>query len=140
MEDQYLGELLRELPREQARPGFTRRVLSRLDPATAAPGAAPRRPRLAAAVAAAALALTIGGVAVHDRIEAQRAARIARAERTLRELRAEHGQIQRELAALPDEPQVFYVGGTDDMDLVVHLGGAQEAGATRPATYRYDTF
>ena len=49
MEDHSVGPLLRELPRERAREGFTARVLARLD----APAPKPwRQPRLVFAAAA----------------------------------------------------------------------------------------
>ena len=100
MEDQHLGQLLRELPREQARQGFTARVLARLE---APPAAALRRwqPRLAAAVAVVAL---MSGLVYNSRLEAERAAKVARAQQILHELRAEHGRIKKELEALPDAP------------------------------------
>jgi hypothetical protein len=138
MEDQHLGRLLRELPREKARQGFTTRVLARLD---AAP--APRvwwRQRLATAlIATLALSASTAGLVHYEHREAQRAARVARAQQLLRELRAEHGQIKRELESLP-APPVMYLGGNEDMDLVVDLRQVREADGRRPATYRYDMF
>jgi len=150
MEDQHLGQhlgqLLRELPQEQARPGFTARVLSRLE-APPAPGMQKRwQPRLAAAVAVT-VALT-GGLVYNSRIEAERAAKVARAQQILHELRAEHGRIKKELEALPDAP-VLYLGGDEKTDLVVDMGqvrsaegaeSAESAEDIQPATYRYDTF
>jgi hypothetical protein len=139
MEDQHLGRLLRELPAERARTGFTPRLLARLD--AAPPARARWQPRLAAAMAMAAVVMAIAaGTVQHERIEAQRAARVARATELLRELRAEHGQIKKELAALPDEPPVLYIGGNEEMDLVVDMGEVRNADGVRPATYRYDTF
>ena len=140
MEDQHLGQLLRELPREQARQGFTARVLARLD---APPAAAPYRrwqPRLAAAVAVA-VALA-SGLVYNSRLEAERAARMARAQQVLHELRAEHGRIKKELAALPDAP-VLYLGGDEKTDLVIDMSQVRSSESTQdmqPATYRYDTF
>jgi hypothetical protein len=136
MEDQHLGRLLRELPREKARQGFTPRVLARLDQAP--PARMRWQPRLAAALLAA--AVVAGSVMRYERTVAQRAAKVARAEQLLRELRAEHGAIKRELDALPQAPPVLYLGGTEDMDLVVDLRQVREAGGARTATYRYDTF
>jgi len=138
MEDQHLDRLLRELPREQARQGFTRRVLARLD-APSAPRAGWRWPqRQLAAVLTVAVALTAGagGLAHYQRVEAQRAARQARAQQLLRELRAEHGQIKRELESLP-QPPVVYLGGNEDMDLVVDLSRVREVNGVRPATYSH---
>jgi hypothetical protein len=140
MQDQHLTELLRELPREQARRGFTTRVLARLDDERRMPPRARRRPRLALAAVAALLVLTAGGVALEGRLEARRAARLARAEQVLRELRAEHGQIKRELESLPDQAPVFYLGGNEDLDLVVDLGEVRHADGVRPAAYRVDSF
>jgi len=134
MEDQ-LERLLRELPREKARQGFTARVLARLDRAPA-----PRvgwRPRLATAAAVVMLAGSALGLVHYERMEAQRAARQARAQQLLRELRAEHGQIKRELEALPDPP-VIYLGGNEDMDLVVDLRRVHKADGVQPATYSHN--
>jgi len=136
MEDQHLERLLRELPREKARQGFTPRVLARLDRAPA-----PRvgwRPRLATAAAVVLLAGSALGLARYEQVEAQRAARQARAQQLLRELRAEHGQIKRELEALPDPP-VVYLGGNEDMDLVVDLRRVHAADGVQPATYSHNT-
>jgi len=135
MEDQ-LERLLRELPREQARHGFTARVLARLD-WTPAPRVS-WRPRLATAAAVVLLAGSAFGLVRYERIEAQRAARQARAEQVLRELRAEHGQIKRELEALPDPP-VVYLGGNEDMDLVVDLRRVHKADGVQPATYSHNS-
>jgi hypothetical protein len=55
-------------------------------------------------------------------------------------LRADHGEIKRELATLPAAPPVIYLGGNEDMDLVVDLRQVRDGGGVRPATYRYDTF
>jgi hypothetical protein len=140
MEDQHLGQLLRELPREQARQGFTARVLARLE-APPSPRMTWRwQPRLAAAVAVV-VALT-SGLIYNSRLEAERAAKVARAQQILHELRAEHGRIKKELEALPDAP-VLYLGGDEKTDLVIDMGqvrSAQSAQDIQPATYRYDTF
>jgi len=144
MEDQHLGRLLRELPREKARQGFTNRVLARLDAVSEESERARRglhrawRPRLAAAFTALVVVSGAVGLVRYEQREAQRAARVARAQQLLRELRAEHGQIKRELEALPDPP-VVYLGGNEDMDLVVDLSHVREENGVRPATYRGDT-
>src|SRR4051812_50036279 len=73
MEDHRLGDLLRELPREQARPGFTARVLHRLD--------APERrrwipiPRLALATALTVVLAVAAGVLCGARGEGPAACR-----------------------------------------------------------------
>jgi hypothetical protein len=137
MEDQHLGQLLRELPREQARQGFTARVLARLEAPPSSRMLRRWQPRLAAAVAVA-VALT-SGLVYNSRIEAERAAKVARAQQILHELRAEHGRIKRELEALPDSP-VLYLGGDEKTDLVIDMGQVRSAEDVQPATYRYDTF
>lgn len=137
MEDHNVGRLLRELPRETARPGFTQRVLSRLDePAKAAPLHAGWRPRFALAAVVAALAISAGVVRYEQSREAERT---AEARRLLQEIRAEHGRIEQELRAL-SEPPVIYVGGDERMDLVVDLDKVPAEDGPTPATYRFDTF
>jgi hypothetical protein len=143
MEDQHLGRLLRELPREKARQGFTLRVLARLDaaPSRGLPRGLLWRPRLAAAFTALVMmSASTAGLVHYEQREAQRAARVARAQQLLRELRAEHGQIKRELESLPAAPPVVYLGGNEDMDLVVDMRQVREGDGMRPATYRYETF
>jgi cytochrome c-type biogenesis protein CcmH/NrfG len=140
MEDHSVGRLLRELPRETARPGFTQRVLNRLDePAEAAPLRAGWRPRLAmAAMAVIVATLAISaGVARYE--QSREAERTAEARRLLQEIRAEHDRIEQELRAL-SEPPVVYVGGDEEVDLVVDLNKVPAEDGPTPATYRYDTF
>jgi hypothetical protein len=145
MEDQHLGRLLRELPREQARQGFTARVLARverLDRLNEATSPQPRPrwpPRLAAAAVALTVALTGAGHLHHSLMEAVRAARVERADQMLRELRAEHGRIKKEIEALPESP-VIYLGGDEQTDLVIDMREVESRDGVRPATYRYDTF
>jgi cytochrome c-type biogenesis protein CcmH/NrfG len=137
MEDHSLGRLLRELPRETARPGFTQRVLARLDePAKAAAYPAGWRLRLAAAVIAL-LVVTSAGVVRHE--QARKAEQTAEARRALQEIRAEHDRIEQELRAL-SEPPVIYVGGDERLDLVVGLDRVSAEDGPAPATYRIDTF
>lgn len=137
MEDHSVGRLLRELPRETARPGFTQRVLARLDePARSA--ASPLAWRLRVAVAAAALLVVVSaGVVRHE--QSREAARAAEARRLLQEIRAEHDRIEQELHALT-EPPVIYVGGDERLDLVVDLDRIPAEDGPAPATYRVDTF
>ena len=134
MEDHSVGRLLRELPRETARTGFTPRVLARLDaPAPERPRA--WRPRLAFA-AAAVLALVVS--AGLFRFEQSRdAARAAEARRALREIRAEHERLERELRAL-SEPPVVYLGGNERIDLVLDLDNVPAGDEPMPAAYRPD--
>jgi hypothetical protein len=137
MEDHSLGRLLRELPRETARPGFTQRVLARLDePAQAAVRWTGWRPRLAVATMA---FLVIAGTGVIRHEQSREAAQAAEARRLLREIRAEHDRIEQDLRALA-EPPVIYVGGDERLDLVVGLDKVSAEDGPVPATYRVDTF
>ena len=118
MEDHSLGELLRELPRERARTGFTARVMTRLD-------APAPKPRLVLATAAlAAVVASVGILQVHS--GRQEALRHAEARRMLQELRNEHDSLKQELQSL-SEPPVVYVGGDEEVDLVVDLSRVQTA-------------
>ena len=133
MEDQRMIELLRELPRERARSGFTARVLARLDE----PQAPVRRwpARLAPVALAASLALAVlAGAVIRDQH------REAQAAETLRALRAEHSRIERELQELSSAPPVYYLGGDEDVDLVMDLRKLQPDSGVKPAAVRYDTF
>ncbi len=139
MEDHRLGDLLRELPREHARPGFTARVLSRLD--------APEdrrfhgRPRLALAGAMAAVAaVAISAGVLRDRpAGSERPIETTEAQRILRELRAEHGRLEREFHEI-SEPPVLYLGGDEEVDLVLDLRNVQDAEGVVPAAYHHQTF
>ena len=136
MED-HVGRLLRELPRETARPGFTQRVLARLDkPAQSA--ASPRVWRLRLAAAMALLVVVSAGVVRYEQV--RKAERAAETRQALQEIRAEHDRLERELRAL-SEPPVIYLGGDERLDLVVDPNRIPaEDGRPEPATYRYDTF
>jgi hypothetical protein len=133
MEDHRLGDLLRELPREQARPGFTARVLHRLD-------AAPERhrsiPRLALATALTFVLIVTAGILVDARRDALAN---ARAERALAEIRAEHARLEREVQDL-SQPPVVYLGGNEDVDLVLDLGKVRGSEGATPAAYHGETF
>jgi hypothetical protein len=129
--EDLLRDLLREMPREQARPGFTARVLNRLD--------APERhggliPRLALTLALF-LAVT-AGVLVHARRDALAA---DHARQALAEIRAEHARLQREVQEL-SPPSVVYLGGTEDVDLVLDLGKSGGTEGAKPAAYHGETF
>lgn len=137
MEDHRLGDLLRELPREHARPGFTARVLNRLD----AP--ADRRlqwvPRVALAAAAIAAVTISAGVLMDRPAGSGQAIETAEAQRILRELRAEHGRLERELHEM-SEPPVLYLGGNEDVDLVLDLRNVHDAEGVVPAAFHNQTF
>jgi hypothetical protein len=140
MEDHRLGDLLRELPREQAHPGFTARVLERLAlPVQAPERARPRRTfRLALAGAAAAAVLTAvgAGVLMDRRAESIEA---AEARQRLQEIRAEHGRLEQEVQEL-SQPPVVYIGGNEDVDLVLDLGKVSGSEGATPAAYHGETF
>lgn len=125
MEDHNLGPLLRELPRERAREGFTARVMARLDSPEPKPW---RQPRLvfatAALVALSGVVASVGILQVHS--GRQEALRTAEARKMLRELRSEHDSLKQELQTL-SQPPVVYVGGDEEVDLVVDLSRVQSA-------------
>lgn len=122
MEDHNLGQLLRELPREQARAGFTDRTLAKLDARPELP--AWRQPRLVLAAAALVVTVTSAGI-LQVRADRQEEMRKVEARKILQELRSEHQLLQRELRSLSDP--VVYVGGNEDVDLVVDLSRVQNA-------------
>ncbi|HWM90741.1 MAG TPA: hypothetical protein VN493_08245 [Thermoanaerobaculia bacterium] len=126
MEDHNVGPLLRELPRERAREGFTARVVASLD--SQPPRQTPkvwRQPRLVfAAAALAAVVASAGILQVHS--GRQEEIRAAEARKVLQELRSEHESLKQELRSL-SEPPVVYLGGDEEVDLVVDLSRAQNA-------------
>ena len=149
MEDQQVGRLLRELPREQASNGFTARVLNRLD--RAEDGAAARRAPAGlrwAVVTAAALLVSIGSLLEwrDQRQTAELLQDTAEARQILDELRAEHGRLSRDLRSLNESnaPEVIYLGGDETMDLVVDLDQVRESprrrGETVPVAHHEQTF
>lgn len=139
MEDHRLGDLLRELPREHARPGFTARVLNWLD--APADRQLRWRPRLALAGAMAAVAAVAisAGVLMDRPVGSGQAIETAEAQRILRELRAEHGRLEQELHDM-SEPPVLYLGGNEDVDLVLDLRNVHDAEGVVPAAYHNQTF
>jgi type II secretory pathway component PulM len=112
MEDQQLGRLLREIPRERAGDGFTARVLERLD----APATGRNLRQRHWLLATAALFALVVSVAVLDR--PQRPPREVRdARQALVNIRNEHERIQQELHRLQQmhrqdsaEPEVVDLG------------------------------
>lgn len=143
MEDESVRQLIAGLPRESARPGFTAAVLRRL--------AEPERPararswQLAWAGAALTGVLLAAGSWGFSTWREQREAEEAR--RLVEQIKAEHAQLAAEVRALREERQpVVYVGGDEDVDLVVDLrrvaprrGGATRAAAVS-ATRTTETF
>ena len=137
MEDHSVGKLLREIPRETARTGFTTRVLARLDDSAPERPREARRPRLAFAAAAVLALVVSAGLFRYE--QSRDAARAAEARQALQEIRAEHQRLEQELRAL-SEPPVVYLGGNERVDLVLDLENIPAEAGPVPATYRSDTF
>jgi hypothetical protein len=137
VEDHRIGELLRELPREHARTGFTARVVQKLDaPETGRP--ALRWRPAAALTAALLLAVALSAGLLHER--KAESVRTAEARQLLQEIRAEHGRLAREVEEM-SEPPVIYLGGDEDVDFVVDLSRVPEAeGGIEPAAFSNQTF
>lgn len=123
MEDHNLGPMLRELPSEQAREGFTARVLAKLD--TRPETTVWRQPRLVFAAAALVAVIASAGVLQYQTGRVKEIRR-AEARRLLHELRSEHDSLKQEFESLSASP-VVYVGGNDKVDLVVDLSRVQGA-------------
>jgi hypothetical protein len=147
MEDprsRQITDLLRELPREHARPGFTARVLGQLDakPRRAARWSFRLAPATPAIVAITALAVAISaGALIEWRGGARKHREAAQARQTLQELRAEHGRLEAELQAM--SPPVVYLGSDEKVDYVLDLDKVRAAGVvatSAPAAYHDDTF
>ena len=148
MEDdrtRLMADLLRELPPEHARAGFTARVLDALEPLDAPRRTSPRwsfrTPALAtpAIVTLAAVALSAGALMVRwGGAREHRAA--VQARQTLQELRAEHGRLEQELREI-SAPPVVYLGGDEQVDYVLDLGKVRnaEVETSAPASY-HNTF
>lgn len=136
MEDHRIGDLLRELPRERARSGFTVRVLERLDAGEAGRPAFLWRP-VAVLAAAAFAAVAIPAGILMDQAADRKA---AEARQILEEIRAEHSRLERQLEGLA-QPPVIYLGGDENVDFVLDLRRVPEAGGeVRPAAYTDQTF
>jgi hypothetical protein len=134
MEDHRLGDLLHELPREHARPDFTARVLERLD----APAPRPIT-RLVLAMATVLAVAVSTGVLIDRQSAPREAIEAEQARRIVQDLRAEHERLQRELQEL-SEPPVVYIGGNEDVDLVLDLGKVRAAEGATPAAYHGEIF
>jgi len=64
----------------------------------------------------------------------------ARAERALAEIRAEHTRLEREVQDLSQPPSVVYLGGNEDVDLVLDLGKVRGSEGATPAAYHGEAF
>ena len=114
--DDRLRRALRSLPAPATRPDFTGRVLARLDATGAAMGSP--APRWAAAAAAALLVAGLGAWSL------DRGTRQARRAEVLA-LRDDAARLEQEIEALARESErsapVLYLGGTEEVDLVLDL-------------------
>jgi len=138
-----LREALRSLPRARAADGFTERVLTHAEAARQA-----HRPRLAAtrwAVAAAVGGFALAGALAVPTFRAERTqnrerqARIQAIEAERRQLAAELEEIRRLAETAQGASPVLYLGGDEDVDLVLDLGrlaGSRPGGTgVTPAAY-----
>jgi hypothetical protein len=94
---------------------------------------------LATTATAALLALVVTA-AVLERQKTTTPAAHVEVRQALDELRDEHGRLERELRRLQtlqqgNDAEVVYLGGNEDMDLVVDLGRVREADGAAPASY-----
>jgi predicted MPP superfamily phosphohydrolase len=125
MNDDRLHEVLAAVPRDAASEGFTPATMRRLRELQA------RRRRLPLVAAASiTIALAAGALAVRQIGE-------VREERRLDALRAERQAIAAELEELKRmtaEPPVVYVGGNDDIDVVMDVSKPQPAAV--PVSWR----
>jgi hypothetical protein len=142
MEDRRLDRTLsalRELPRIPASPGFTTRLLARLDGDGDGDGdektaRRPLWPRLA--LPGAVLAALFAGLVWTQQTRTDRVrSQAAEARALLEEIRQEHGRLEDDLQALAEQPSVVYLGGDDELDLVVDLDRVPRA--ERAANRRY---
>lgn len=92
----------------------------------------------AAVIAAAAVAIS-AGVLLDRPAGSHQAIEPAEARQILQELRAEHGRLERELHEL-SEPPVLYLGGDEDVDLVLDLRNVHDAEGVVPAAFHSQTF
>ncbi len=134
MNDQQLSEILRSLPKERADEDFTAKLLTRLEASPPATSSTVTRYRFA--VAACLCLILLGGGLVGawhwQRLDTKR--------QTLAELdalRSEQRTLERELAelvALTRSEPIVYLGGSEEVDLVIDLANlARRQYPTRPA-------
>ena len=138
MSDERLTRLLGALPRERAGDDFTPRVLARLAAAERVRPAADRAAWLRWMALPVAAAVVLIALLARPEPSSTPSAGAAEARRLLEEIRREHGRLEGELAALRQARRspVLYVGGDEEVDLVLDLGRVRElpeGGAVRPA-------
>lgn len=114
MSDDPIGGLIRSLPRTEPSPGFTRRVMARIDERESSRVPAGFRWAHAVAVVAIVVSSLGGGVAWQRQREARR----------VEALRAETARIQAEIDALRSETRQaneIYLGQSGDREYVLDL-------------------
>jgi hypothetical protein len=132
MKDEELRSLLRSLPRERASNGFTDEVLGRLD---VAKRPFYRQPRCAMA-AGLVLILVVAGWFGTGRWQDARQAEQTR--QRIQALRTELEQLQKGVTLLRDLAPVLYLGGDEDVDLVIdlrHLVSDERGEPAKPVSY-----
>jgi len=130
MKEEELRSLLRSLPRERASEGFTNEVLGRLD---VAKRPVYRQPRYALA---AGLVLLVAGWFGAGRWQDVRKAEQTR--QRIQALRTELEQLRNGVTLLRDLAPVLYLGGDEDVDLVIdmrHLVNTGRGESARPVSY-----
>lgn len=127
MNDDDLSHLLKELPRHEASPAFTDRVLARLDEPPKGSLIGTRRGLALAAAAMMIVGIWLGAAAWRDRAEQREIQRVRMMRDEYRELEVE----LEELRTLAREAQpVLDLGGSEQVDFVFDLRRhAQERGA-----------
>ena len=118
--DREVLAALRDLPRDTASPGFTEAVLARVEtPAEPVSGEAPWS-RSMMWLAASLVLVTVVTAGALERAHQRRELR-----GQVNALKSEHEQLQRELAEIKklsaDQPDVVYLGGDDNVDVVWRL-------------------
>ena len=138
MNDDDVGTLLKKLPRHEASPEFTERVMERLDEPAPRATHAPR-PWVLAGACGVLIGIWLGAVVIQERNESH--GRRETAER-LEAMRDEYRSLEvelEELRSLASEAQpVLELGGTEQVDFIFDLRRlAQERGKARaqPTSY-----
>lgn len=125
MNDDRLHEVLAAVPRDAASEGFTAATMRRVQDRQ-------KRRRRLPFVAAASITIALAGGALAVRQLGE-----VREERRIKALRAERQAIAaglEELKRMTTEPPVVYVGGNDDIDVVLDVSKPQPAAV--PVSWR----
>ncbi len=127
MNDEELRSLLSSLPRERASEEFTHEVMSRLD---VAKRPLYREPRYAL-VASLILVIGVWFGAGRWQDARQRGQTIQR----VQALRSEIEQLQNDITLLRDLAPVLYLGGDEDVDLVIDMRHMVPQNNVQPVTF-----